>query len=277
MRADLHIHTTASDGSWTPGMLVGALKKKGISMFSVTDHDSVSNLSETQELAREEGLCFIPGVEISTSVQGNLFHILGYGIDPANRRLNELLQHNTDLMNKKDDDSIRTLIKQGYRLDFEKYRNYRDDGTRGGWKALNFLIDEGLCKDAGDFFTNLFTEKYRLEFPVFPPPEEVIKTVTEAGGVPFLAHPAGNLHKRLNLPEVLEHFTQLGITGIECWHPEHDREEVNFCLDWCRKGRLDISGGSDCHGVFIKTRQLGNPQVFLEQLKLDRLKSYLGI
>jgi len=276
MRADLHIHTTASDGSWTPGALVDELKKKGISMFAVTDHDSVSNLKKTQELARKEGLYFIPAVEISATFQGQLFHILGYGIDPADPGLTELLRHNTELMNKKDDDSIRTLIAQGYQIDFEKYKNYKDDGSRGGWKALNFLIDEGFCKDPKDFFKNLFNDKYNLGFPVFPSPQEVIKTVAGAGGVAFLAHPAGGLQRKLDLSEVLESFTQMGIAGIECWHPEHDREETDYCLDWCMNNRLDISGGSDSHGVFIKTRQLGVPQIFLEQLRLDSLKAYLA-
>ena len=87
MRADLHIHTTASDGTWDPGQVVKAVCAAGIEFFAVTDHDSVANVAETKKLAADTGLGFITGVELNSTKDGHNYHILGYGIDIENKRL----------------------------------------------------------------------------------------------------------------------------------------------------------------------------------------------
>ena len=85
MRADFHIHTTASDGTWDPAELLDHLQAAGIGAFAVTDHDSTANLAEAARLAREAGLRFLPGVELNATKDGHNFHILGYGIDPDDK------------------------------------------------------------------------------------------------------------------------------------------------------------------------------------------------
>ena len=87
IKVDLHIHTNASDGTWTPAETVAAVKLAGIGLFSVTDHDATGNVAPTARLAAAAGLAFIPGVEISATLAGRLFHILGYGVDPENEAL----------------------------------------------------------------------------------------------------------------------------------------------------------------------------------------------
>ena len=109
MRADLHIHTTASDGTWDPGQVVKAVCAAGIEFFAVTDHDSVDNVAETKKLAADTGLGFITGVELNSTKDGHNYHILGYGIDIENKRLRELCRHNQRLLELKDDDSVRNL------------------------------------------------------------------------------------------------------------------------------------------------------------------------
>ena len=92
MRVDLHIHTTASDGTWTPAELVEQALAVGLGALAVTDHDSVANVAEAAALAREVGLRFLPAAEICSTKEDLSFHILGYGIDITNKRLLELLQ-----------------------------------------------------------------------------------------------------------------------------------------------------------------------------------------
>jgi len=268
VRSDLHIHTTASDGTWTPQRLVSEIKDNGIQIFSVTDHDSVENIAVTAKLAKEEGIRFLPGVEVSTTLEGKLFHILGYGIDPDNPLLRQLLWHNTELMMKKDDDSIKMLIEEGHAIDFDGYLAYENDVSRGGWKALNYLIDAGLCRDAVDFFTRLF-KGIHLVFPVFPSPREVIEAINKAGGIAVVAHPAGNFSRKMNLEKVLDAFYREGIEGVESFHPEHDEEKTAFCCEWSLQKGLYLTGGSDCHGDFIRSRTLGNPEVRMRQLRLE--------
>ena len=94
MKADLHIHTCASDGNWTPAELIAEAQKVGLGALAVTDHDSIANVLETERLAKEAGLKFLPAAEICSTKNDICFHILGYGIDIANKPLLELLANN---------------------------------------------------------------------------------------------------------------------------------------------------------------------------------------
>ena len=274
-KTDLHIHTAASDGTWEPERLILEIKQAGIGFFAVTDHDTTAGVPTVQKQAREEGLVFIPGVEVSSTYQGELFHILGYGINLAHQPLLELLRSNTDMMIQKDDNTILMLIENGYSIDFQDYLKYEDVSGRGGWKALNYLIETGVCRDVGDFFKRIFNGDRKMPFPIFQEPREVIAEIQDAGGVPVLAHPAGNMNGMLDLQETLENFRLWGIQGIECYHPEHTPEKARFCVEWCLEKGLDITGGSDCHGDFITRRRLGLPDITIQQLKLERLQKWL--
>ena len=271
-QVDLHIHTNASDGSWTPQQLVDNVREAGIKIFSVTDHDSVGSINETALLAERYQLIFLPGVEICSTYQGRQFHILGYGIDCRSLSLLRLLDHNTQLMTEADRSSIRQLVKQGMPIDYEEYRDYEYDHSRGGWKSLNYLMDKGVCQGVEDFFGRLFTAEKGLEFPEFPPPATVTAAIHSAGGVAVLAHPGSEFHGSI-LAETLEAFLKEDIEGVECFHPGHDQKTTATALAWCRRRNLLITGGSDCHGTFAPGRRLGWPRVDLAELNLGSLVS----
>ncbi|MEM5770438.1 MAG: PHP domain-containing protein, partial [Bacillota bacterium] len=270
VKVDLHIHSTASDGSWRPQELVAEVDKAGIGLFAVTDHDTVASIIPVQQWAAEAGLVFLPGVEVSTTAGGKSFHILGYGIDPGAAALQQLLRHNTELLERVDHDSIRKLIAGGFAIDYAEYCAYRHDPVRGGWKSLSFLIDKGFCRDVQDFFTNLFTVERGLDFPAYPPPAEVVGAIHAAGGVAVLAHPGSDFHGAA-LEETLERLGHEELDGVECFHPGHDEATTRRVLAWCRAKGLLITGGSDCHGSFVPQRRLGVPPVRLDQLRLGKL------
>lgn len=270
MKVDLHIHTTASDGTWTPQELIAQVRKAGIHLFAVTDHDSVGNVAETKRLAADAGLGFLTGVEIASTLHNQSFHILGYGIDPECSELGRLLCHNTRLMEKVDDESIRELIRTGLPVDYDEYLAYRHNPARGGWKSLNFLIDRGLCRDINDFFTHLFTKEHGIDFPEFPHPSEVAAAIKTAGGVTVLAHPGSGFHGS-TLEETLDYFESIAIDGVECFHPCHDAGTSRRAVAWCRQHKRLITGGSDCHGSFVGSRCLGMPEICLQELNLGEL------
>ena len=270
MKVDLHIHTTASDGSWTPTELIDQIRLAGIGLFAVTDHDSVGGLAETAALAREVGLRFIPGVEICSTLYGRCFHILGYGIDAGAPDLLRLLRHNTEMMEQADEDSIRKLIAQGLPIDYEEYQAYHHDLARGGWKSLNYLTDKRLCADVKEFFSKLFTVERGIVFPRFPPPREVIAVIHAAGGKAVLAHPGSEFHGTM-LEQTLDCLAEEAIDGVECYHPSHDAVTSRRAFEWCERHGLIATGGSDCHGVFVPDRRLAIPEIRLEQLMLDGL------
>lgn len=269
MRADLHIHTTASDGCWAPERLIVELRARTIGLFAIADHDSVASLPQAETLAREAGLAFLRGVEVSTLLDGHLFHVLAYGFDLDDPALAVLLRGNAARLSQANEDTIRRLIDTGFQIDLDDYVAYRHDRTRGGWKALNFLIDRGFCAGVRDYFDNLVAHR-STEQP-FPHPADAVAVIREAGGVPVLAHPGVSLRHAGVTDETLCPFLEFGIAGLECYSPSHDGATTRFCRDWCARHDLLITGGSDCHGGFVG-RELGVPAVETADLRLGELE-----
>lgn len=269
MRADLHIHTTASDGCWPPERVVAEVKARSIALFAVADHDTISSVPLVKTLAREAGLAFLHGVEVSAHLDGHLFHILAYGFDLEAPALAALLHENKAKATQYNDNIIRSLIAAGYPIDFDEYAAYEYDRTRGGWQVFNFLMDRGFCTGLRDYFDNLLAE-LSIEYPSFPHPADAIAAIREAGGVPILAHPGGSLRYTSVVEETLRPFLDFGIAGLECYSQYHDDATTRFCLDWCSRHDLLVTGGSDCHGGFVG-RELGVPVVDVTALRLGVL------
>lgn len=272
LRADLHIHTTASDSCWTPRQVVEGCLSEGIGLFAVTDHDTVDAVLETEALALDAGLAFLRGVEVSTIVGDLLLHILGYGIDPRDPVLVGILRENDRMLRATDDGDIRRLIALGYDLDYEEYLAYDYDRTRGGFKSLNYCIDKGLCTGPRDFFENLRAQINHV-WPAFVHPREAVRAIRGAGGIAVLAHPGASLRNHGGVTEeTLSGLLDLGLGGIECYSQYHDVVTTTTCVDFCRTRDLLITGGSDYHGGFVG-RQLGVPAVDTGMLRLGALEA----
>ncbi|HHV58703.1 MAG TPA: PHP domain-containing protein [Clostridiaceae bacterium] len=269
-KVDLHLHTTASDGTWQPEELIEELIKSDIKIFSVTDHDSTDSVTRTGILALEHNLKFIPGVEITTSWGEITPHILGYGIDAENPHLSSLLENNRCLLEKKDTDSIKYLESRGYDVSMEEYEKFVDNPALGGWKAVNYAKYKKLCSNHLEFF-KLF-EGYEGFFKKinYCPAEEAIKAIKDAGGIPVLAHPGADFYGE-DYQKVIHDMIDNGIMGLECYHPDNSREVTEYSLKICKKKGLLITTGSDCHGGFVSSRKLGNPPVTLDMLNLEGL------
>lgn len=270
MRVDLHVHTTASDGTWTPVELITEASKQHLGVLAVTDHDSVGNVVECKRLAKAEGIRFIEGTEINSTKAGMNFHVLGYGIDIDNPHLKELMAHNIYLMEQIDIKSIALLEQAGWSVDVEEFKRYTYDRRRGGWASLAYLIDKRLCTGVNDFFKRIFTKEYELGFPCFPSISQVIKTIHEAGGIAICAHAASGFHGP-GLEKVLDLLRVEAFDGYECYHSNHSEEDVKRLLLFCQENNLYITGGSDCHGNFVPGRFLGEPRVEVKQIRLPLL------
>jgi len=267
MKIDLHMHTSASDGTWSPEMLVQNVVQTGIEIFSVTDHDSVKNVNAVSNLAINANLTFIKGVEINTFKEDQVLHILGYNIDTKNENLNNVLLKNRIFFEGRNEDSITVLMKMGHPVSLDEYRTYKNNPERGGWKALNYVIDKGLCKTYKEFFS-LFDENGNpLARGGCVKPEAAISSIKQAGGIPVLAHPGIGLYGN-DYKKTVSIVLEMGIDGLECYHPENKPEVTEYCLKVCKKDKLYITGGSDCHGEFVEERRLGKPDIDLSQLKI---------
>jgi predicted metal-dependent phosphoesterase TrpH len=282
VRVDLHIHSTASDGCWSPDQLVEQVQQVGIGCFAVADHDTIASVERAELLARERGLGFLRGVEISSKLDGRLIHVLAYGFDPACETFGRFVTENERRLRQYDDELVQMLIGAGHELDYAEYLEYGWDRHRGGWKSLNFLIDKGLCRDVHSFFNELFVDDLEVRFPGFPAPAEVIGLILEAGGIPVWAHPANSLSRNgqymaADDEEIVARMVEAGIRGLECFTCHHDHAWTHRCLEWAAQYDLLVTGGSDSHGGFAG-RQLGQPVVHLDDLRLggiaDRIVYY---
>ncbi len=270
LRVDLHIHTAASDGTWTPLELVKQVKSVGIEVFAISDHDAIDNVEETEALAKKEGLHFVPSVEISSSYQGQLFHILGYRSDIKNAALLKFLKENQNRFDEANQHALNFLVEQGHSVDFDAFKKYSYDKRRGGWRLLNFVIDSGICSNIDEFFSKLFAGHHDRLFPKFPDPEEAIKVIQKAGGIPIFAHP-GMSFKNLSPAEqkaAIERLLESGVKGMECYSTYHKPDAIKCYLAICKEKNLLITGGSDCHGSLIPARKLGHPEVYIKDLNL---------
>lgn len=270
MKLDLHIHTTASDGTWTPKELIEQAQLVRLGALAVTDHDSVGNVAEVQQLALANNLKFLTGVELNSTKAGLNFHVLGYGLDINNKALQELMQHNIGLLEDKDVESIVILENEGWPVSSAEFKSYTYDPRRGGWRALAYLIDKGLCTGVNDFFKRIFTAEHQLGFPEFPSIAEVISCIHGAGGVAICAHAASGFHGP-GLDNVINLLRNESFDGFECFHSNHTQADTDRLLQHCHKHGLMISGGSDCHGSFVPNRFLGQPTVELAQINLPGL------
>jgi predicted metal-dependent phosphoesterase TrpH len=270
MRADLHIHTTASDGCWPPERVVAKVEAHSIGLFAVTDHDTTDNVELVEALAQRAELAFLRGVEVSTRLNGTLFHILAYGLDLDNPTLNALLHKSRSGLDQAGEESIRNLMAVGYPVDLDDYLSYDYERTRGGWKSLNYLLDRGICKDINDYFGNPDIQSPSALCP-FPHPAEAIAAIREANGVPVLAHPGATLRDVGVTAETLQPLLDLGIAGLECYHRYNDETTTLFCLDWCTHHDLIVTMGSDCHGGLVN-RELGYPPTTIAELRLGELE-----
>jgi hypothetical protein len=195
--------------------------------------------------------------------------LLGYGFEPAEPRLVAFVKANGARLHRGSDDAVRLLAEAGYPISLEDYATYTWDRRRGGWKALNFLIDRGLCRDVHSYFSELFGDGFVHPEPDYPSPEQVIAAIRQAGGMVVLAHPGVSFHYGVDAAR-LDELVEMGVAGVECYSFHHDDMTTRFHLEYCNCRDLLVTGGSDCHGGFAG-RALGVPPVRASDLRLGKL------
>lgn len=266
MQIDLHLHTSASDGTSDPKELVEEIVEKGIGIFAVTDHDTTVNVEKTFAFAKEQGLGFISAAEISAVYDGKIFHILAYGCDIGNRQLKEVLQYNQTVWANIDISRIEWVSRKDRRVNAQEFFSYSYEPSRGGWSSLNYLIDKGIVGNMQEYFMTQTDFVMDENFAYLP---DVIEAINASGGKAFLAHPAYSKEKneRVMSADRLDKLVRAGIVGIECYTIYNaSKEEEKYYLTYAQEKGLLISGGSDYHGKFITQRKLGVPHITTEML-----------
>ena len=242
--ADLHIHSSYSDGVYTPRELASMAKSAGISVMALTDHDTLKGLPEMAEAAKRSGIDFIPGVEFSTRWENRQVHILGYGIDQQNQLLLERLADVRNARRSRLEKIIRRLHEMGMDVEVPiPEEGYRAVGRPHIARAM---VTQGYVKTVQEAF-DLYIGEGK---PAYQPqtkmtPGEAVAVIHQAGGLAVQAHPdeIGDRSMALSLIDTLPY------DGLEIFHPSASEKNVEaFWMRTATERELLVTGGSDYHG-----------------------------
>lgn len=252
MVVDLHIHTTASDGTYSPTEVVRRAKKLGFKAIAITDHDTVEGIREAQEEGKRIGLEVLAGIELNTDYQNTEVHILGYLFDLENRDFLGTLERLKEARDMRVRQIVEKLKNTGLDITIERVLELAGAGTVGRPHVARALLEKGYVQTIKQAFDQYigstgpgYVSRYKLS------PADGIKMIRDAGGIPVLAHPG-----IVDRDELIEEFIQAGLMGIEAFHSDHSTTKSNHYSKIAQKNGLIITGGSDCHGPIFKGKSL---------------------
>ena len=257
---DLHVHTTASDGQYTPSQIVQMAAEKNIHTLAITDHDTVAGLEEGANAAKENHITFVPGTELNINFPTGEFHLLGLGFKKISPSLEELL---TELVKNREIRNIQIIEKMRETgLDITLEEMYADfpDTVLGRPHFAAELVKKKLVKTRQQAFDR-YLAKGRPWYVqrVGSNLDEAIIAIKESGGVPVIAHPMSLYLSWGKLPDTLQNFYERGVMGLEAFHPGARVTECLRLEELARKIGFFVTAGSDFHGEKIRAdRKLGH-------------------
>lgn len=251
-KTDLHLHTTVSDGSDTPTELISRVKEAGIKLFSVTDHDAVKGCGLVMESLAKGDPDFITGVEFSTRDEQGKYHILGYNYDLHSQAVLDTVEKGHSLRMKKIMKRL-DFLKTEFGFDFpeEEIQQLLRLDNPGKPHIGNMMVKYGYAKSKDkaidDYINKLHNKSEYIR------PEEAIKGIRDAGGIPVLAHPVYGSGDELimgqDIEDRIKRLTELGIMGVEAFYSGFSPKMTRLMLDLAHRYDLYVTAGSDYHGT----------------------------
>ncbi len=253
---DLHIHTTASDGSLTPTQVVQLARKRGFSLIAVTDHDTMGGVAEALEAGKKYNVDVVPGVEISSGVTLEV-HMLGYGMSPDHPVMKAMMEDMRAARVERMERIIENLQKMGVPITVEEVEAVAG-GAIGRPHIAQVLIAHGLVPDVRTAFreyigvgAKAYVERRKMTS------EQVIANIRDAGGVPVLAHGGLLRISEVELNQWIDSMAKKGLMGLECYHNAHTPQMERLLRAAAERNGLLVTGGSDFHGASRPDVELG--------------------
>ena len=256
---DLHVHTTASDGQYTPSQIIEFAHNKNIGVIAITDHDTVAGIEEGRKAAKKLGVTFVAGTELNINFPTGEFHLLGLGfkqLSPSLTVLLDTLVKNRELRNVQ---IIEKMREGGVDITLEEMQSDFPDTVLGRPHFAAELVKKKVVKTRQQAFDR-YLAKGRPWYVqrVGSNLDEAIVAIKESGGVPVIAHPMSLYLSWGKLPDVLKDFYERGVMGLEAFHPGARVTECLRLEELGRKLGYFITAGSDFHGEKIRAdRKLG--------------------
>lgn len=262
--ADLHMHSTASDGQYLPSQLIKMGKDRGLDAIALTDHDTMDGLEEAIQTGKELGLHVIPGVELSAK-EYPTFHILGYNFDRGASPLAELCHRMKTRRDERTERLLAFLRQKGVELTISEVEEMAGGDIIGRPHFAQAMVRRGYVTTNREAFDRyLDTEEYHQKVERNKPSvRECITTIKGSGGKVSLAHPYQIQICNNELDELVGELVRQGLDAIECYYPKYTPEQQEFYIYLTQKYHLHQTGGSDFHGEKVK------PDVKLAALNLD--------
>lgn len=284
MRIDLHAHSTASDGTDSPGELVAAAAAAGLDVLAVTDHDTTAGWAPALA-ARPEGLTIVPGTEFSCvyfNPDGRRIslHLLGYLFDPDNDALRAERVRLRESRRNRGRAMVANMEADGVPISWARVSELADGGAVGRPHIGRALVEAGLAADVSTAFTTHLSSrsKYyvrKVDMDVF----DALRLVRGAGGLPVFAHPLAHRRGPVVGDEVIAAMAAAGLVGLEVDHPDHDPAMRAHAAGLARELGLLGTGASDYHGSNKPTRLADcttDPQVYEQLMSLPSARRPVG-
>ena len=281
-RIDLHMHSTVSDGTDTPAELLRHVREAGITLFALTDHDAVRGCTMIRELRAEDDPKLVTGVEFSCRDEEGKYHILGYRFDPDSAPVREVVDLGHRYRMEKTEARIAFLRDRfGFTFTAEDTENLLALDNPGKPHIANLMVQYGYAPTKEAAIREYLNQAH---FPdKYVRPEEAIRGILGAGGIPVLAHPiSGSGDELIMGPELEQRIRRLagyGLQGLEAFYSGYAPKQIRQILDLAEKYSLYVTAGSDYHGANKSIISLGEtnmemiPEVpagltrFLEQVQ----------
>lgn len=246
---DLHTHSTFSDGTLTPAVLIDLADMLDMSAVALTDHDTVAGIPEGLEAAKGRAVRFVPGVELSCDIDHGALHIIGLFVDHTHSELTALLQEAIDNRNRRNIKIVDRLNAIGMPITIEDVQKKAVVGTIGRPHFAAVLTEKGYTHTSREAFLKYLSKNGAAYFPkVRIAPERAIRTISKAGGISVLAHPDQTHLGGRALAECIQRLKEMGLDAMETHYPGYTISRTRKYRKLAIRLGLLQSGGSDFHG-----------------------------
>ncbi len=265
MKIDLHIHSTASDGTLSPLEILNMAQRLNLGAISITDHDTINGTKEALAIGIPPSLKFLTGVEISANPPPSFsgpgsFHILGYGINIHDTELNHTLVRLQEARKNRNPRIIELLNRMGFELTLHEIRKEVGECQLGRPRIANQMVKKGFVQSVSEAFDNYlatgqpaYVDKYRVDC------DRAIAVILNAGGIPVLAHPVLlNIQDDDVLEKLVICLKEMGLKGIEAYYPEQTPDLIARYTEIANRYGLLITGGTDFHGSIKPEIKMGS-------------------
>ncbi len=248
---DLHVHSSASDGSLTPEEVVDLAKNAGLSVFALTDHDTVDGVKAALSHAKETGgIEVIPGIELSCYYGKREIHIVGLFVDYENPDFLDALLKLKQAREDRNEKMVLNFVNAGIPLTIEELKHGNPSSVITRAHFARVLVEKGVCKDkqeAFDKYLGIHCPFYLAKPQVTP--EHVLGLIRRANGTAILAHPYSYHFSKSEVETLLDTLIPLGLEGMECYYSTYDAGQTQELRSIAAEKKLLVSGGSDFHGA----------------------------